>query len=187
MLAAAFPKDEPRAFGAARRGSKRLPKPRMLVAEMVGDDVDGDPHAAGVHGLDQPVEVCQGPEHRVHVTGVRDVVPAVGHRRSVERAEPQRVHPEVGQEAQPRCQARQVADAVAVPVGEAPGIDLIEDRRSPPRRVNVRRGNSTHPVTSSVIVGVASACRGRPGKTVRDGRLRSYPGVLRSESAAAVK
>jgi hypothetical protein len=68
---------------------------------VVGDDVDDDAHPEPVGVGDQGIGVGQGAELRLDVAVVGDVVPAVGHRRRVERRDPHRVDPEVAQVGQP--------------------------------------------------------------------------------------
>ena len=81
----------------------------------------------------QAVEVVEGAEQRVDVAVVGHVVAEVGHRRPVERADPDGVDPQPRQVVEPGPDALQVADPVAVGVGEGPGVDLVEDRGRPPR------------------------------------------------------
>ena len=87
---------------------------------------------SGVGLGEQRVELRQVAEHRLDVPRVGDVVAVVGHRRGVEGRDPQGVDAQVGQVGQPAADAGQVADAVAVPVGEAADVDLVEDRVAPP-------------------------------------------------------
>ena len=90
---------------------------------------------------DQGVEVGEGAEPRVHVHVVADVVAAVVQRRRVERGQPDGVHAQAGQVPQAARNARQVADPVAVGVGEAARVDLVNNRVRPPRLVvHVHRG-----------------------------------------------
>ena len=70
---------------------------------------------------DQLVEVRQRAEDRVDVAVVGDVVPSVGHRRGVERRDPQRVDAEVAEVGQP-------------------GADAGRGRRPRHRRCRRRRG-----------------------------------------------
>ena len=89
----------------------------------------------------QPVEVRHGPEHRVDVRIVGHVVAEVRERRRVERRDPQRVDAEPRKVVEPRGDAREVSDAVAVRVLERAGIDLVDDSVAPrhrPRRVDDR-------------------------------------------------
>ena len=76
----------------ARRAGRR--EPRVLVGGVVGDPVEDDPDAAGVGIGQEAVEVIEGPEEGVDGAVVADVVAEVGHRRPVERREPQRVDAE---------------------------------------------------------------------------------------------
>ena len=91
-----------------------------------------------MRGGDQVVEVVQGAELGRDVAVVGHVVAAVGQRRGIERAEPDRVDAQAGQVADPRRDAREVTDAVAVAVGEAARVDLVDRRLTPP--VGVQRG-----------------------------------------------
>ena len=74
----------------------------------------GDPDAERVGLGEQRVELGQVAEDRLDVARVGDVVAVVGHRRGVERRDPQGVDAEVGEVGQPAADAGQVADAVAV-------------------------------------------------------------------------
>jgi len=65
------------------------------------------------------------------------VVPGVGHGRRVPRVEPDRVHAQVAQVGQTRADAGQVAHAVAVTVGEAAYVDLVDRGIAPPLRRHV--------------------------------------------------
>ena len=82
--------------------------------------------------VQQCVEVGQGAEDRVDVAVVGDVVAGVGLRGRVERRQPDRVDAELGQGAQPGGDAGQVADAVAVGVGEGPRVHLVDHGRPAP-------------------------------------------------------
>ena len=88
---------------------------------------------------EQRVEVGQRAEHRVDVARVGDVVAAVGHGGAVERREPDRVDAELDEVVEALPHADQVAGAVAVAVGEAAGVDLVEDRGAPTRAAAMRR------------------------------------------------
>ena len=73
-------------------------------------------------------------EDRVDRRVVAHVVAEVGHRRAVDRREPDRVDTEAGDVVEPRADAGEVADPVAVGVRERARIDLVDDGRPPPRR-----------------------------------------------------
>ena len=65
---------------------------------------------------------------------VRDVVAGVGLGRAVEGGQPHGVHAQAGQIGQPGGNARQVADAIAVGVGERARINLVDHGAAPPFR-----------------------------------------------------
>jgi hypothetical protein len=69
----------------------------------------------------------------VHVRVVGDVVAPVRIRRRERRVEPDAVDAEPLEIVEPIDNAAQVADPVAVRVGEAPRIDLVQDAVLPPR------------------------------------------------------
>ena len=81
---------------------------------------------------DERVHVVERAEQRVDGSIVGDVVAAVGQRRRVERRQPDRVDAEVAQVGQLRPDARDVADAIAIGVGERADVDLVDDRVPPP-------------------------------------------------------
>ena len=130
----AGPLAEDVALAGRRAASRRdgLLEPRMQIRRVVGDDVDDDPDAAGVQRVDHPVEVVERSQPRVDVAVVGDVVPAIGQRGRVERAQPHRVHAEVRQVIDARHDAGEVAQAVAVRIGEAARIHLVHDGLAPP-------------------------------------------------------
>ncbi len=107
-------------------------EPFVLIGAVVGDEVDDDPQVQPVRLADDGLGVVQGAEHRVDGPVVGDVVPGVGLRRGVEGAEPDGVHAQVAQVRQPAADACQVPHAVAVAVGEAARIDLVDHRVAPP-------------------------------------------------------
>ena len=71
-------------------------------------------------------------EERVDGAVVGDVVAAVGHRRGVPGGEPDGVDAEVAQVGQAGADAGEVAGAVAVRVGEAARVDLVDGGAAPP-------------------------------------------------------
>ena len=99
---------------------------------MVRHDVDDDPDAGVVQRGHHRVEVVERAQPRVDVAVVGDVVPAVGERGRVERAQPDGVDAERREVVDPRRDAGEVADPVAVAVGEAARIDLVDDGLAPP-------------------------------------------------------
>ena len=140
MLAPAVAEPEQLAGGGPAAGGQRLAEPRVRVGAVVGHDVDDDPDAQLVRLGDERLGLGQRAEGRVDVAVVGHVVAGVGHRGRVPRAEPDRVDAEVAQVAQACADPDQVADAVAVAVGEAARVDLVDRGAAPPRGGVARRG-----------------------------------------------
>jgi hypothetical protein len=101
---------------------------------VVRDHIDDHPEAELVRLVDEVLRLGERAEDRVDVAVVRHVVAGVGHRGRVPGAEPDRVDAEVGQVRQALPDTGQIADAVAVPVGEAAGIHLVDHGAAPPRK-----------------------------------------------------
>ncbi len=108
----------------------------MLIARVVDDQIEDDPQTPGVGRLDEPVEVGHRAEQRIDGGMVADVVAEVATRRGVERREPDRIDPErvglAGEVIEVGDDAVEIADAIAVAVGEAARVDLIDDPGPPP-------------------------------------------------------
>ena len=103
---AAVAEDEAGPLGRIRVCRERLLEPRMLVRDVVRDDVQQHPQAEVVRVADHRLGVGERPEHRLDGAEVRDVVAGVLHRRRVPRVDPQRVDAEVGEVAQARAESR---------------------------------------------------------------------------------
>ncbi len=131
-LAPSRAEDVPLALGAAGARLHGLHEPGVPVGGVVRHHVRNDLHAVPVRVLDQRPGVRQRAEDRVDVPVVGDVVPEVGHRRGVERRQPDGVHAQPGQVVEPAAYPEQVTDAVAVAVGEAAHVDLVDHRVPPP-------------------------------------------------------
>jgi len=84
----------------------------------------------------EPVEVGHGAEHRVDPGVIGDVVAAVEAGRRIDRREPERVDAETarpaGEVVQVLDDPREVAESVAVRVGKAAWIDLVDHPGAPP-------------------------------------------------------
>ena len=132
FVALAGPEPEALARGRARSCGQRLPEPRVLVRDVVRDDVDDRADAERARLRDQLLGLPERAEGRIDRAVVRDVVAGVGQRRRVPGVEPERVDAEPGQVRQARADTGQVAGAVAVGVGEAAYVDLVDDRVAPP-------------------------------------------------------
>ena len=121
----------PVALGVVRR-RPRLGEPRVRRAGVVDDEVHHQLHPARVQRRDQLVELLQRAEERVDVLVVGDVVAVVGHRRAVDRAQPDDVDAEQLEVVEVGQDAAEVTDPVAVAVGEAARVDLVDDGGLPP-------------------------------------------------------
>ena len=77
--------------------------------------------------VDQVAQVGQRAEDRIDAAVVGHVVAEVAHRRSEHRADPDHVDAQALDVAEPRADAGQVADAVAVAVLKAARIDLVDE------------------------------------------------------------
>jgi len=110
----------------------RIDVGQALYKERDLHDVDDDAQVEPVSVCDQRVEVDERPELRIDVDVVRDVVTVIHPRRRIERCQPDPVDAQVAQVGQARADPPEIADAVAVGIGEAPDVDLIERGAPPP-------------------------------------------------------
>jgi len=86
-----------------------------------------------VHGEHERLEVGERAVDRIDVVVVGDVVAEVRARRGIDRRQPDRVGTELLDVVEPRGDAGQVADAIAVRVLEGARIDLVDDGVRPER------------------------------------------------------
>ena len=136
VLAGPGPEPEALAGRRSRGRGERLPEPRVLVRDVVRDDVDDRADAERPRLRDQLLGFPQRPERGIDRAVIRDVVAGVGERRRVPRVEPERVDAERGEIGKAIAHPGEVADPVAVRVGEAPDVDLVDDRLVPPRALD---------------------------------------------------
>ena len=129
------PEPEPLPGRRGRPRCERLAEPGVLVRNVIRHEVDDRPHPELASFCDQRLGILERAECRVDRAIVDDVVARVGERRRIPRVEPERVHPERPEVGQACPDARQVADPVAVPIGEAPDVHLVDDRITPPLAV----------------------------------------------------
>ena len=122
----------PRAGGTAGCGCEGLLEPRAIDRRVVRDDVDDDPQPPPVRLLDEVDRVGQRAERRIDRARVRDVIAGVVSGGGVERRQPDRVDAQLLEVVQPRDDAREVAEAVAVRVLERTRIDLVDGCAVPP-------------------------------------------------------
>ena len=120
-------------IGALRAGFCRE-EPGMPVGGMVEHQVHEDADASLIRLPEQTVHVLQGPEDRIDIPIVRDIVAIVVLGGTEDRGEPDGVHAQCLEIVQLLDDPGQVADAVAIAVPEAAGIDLIDDPALPPVR-----------------------------------------------------
>jgi hypothetical protein len=106
---------------------------------VVEHQVDDHPDAAGVRGVDQPLQVLAGPVVALHRVVVHDVVAVIagglGHRHQPEQADAElavRGGVAVVEMIEPGQQTREVADPVGVAVREAAHEHLVADRVAEP-------------------------------------------------------
>ena len=103
---------------------------------MARHEIEQEAQPAGVAGGDQRIEIGQRAVVGRDVRVIADVVAEVVLRRGIDRREPDGVHAQrrigPGQVIEAIDDAAQVADAVAVRIGEAAGVDLVDDRPFPP-------------------------------------------------------
>src|SRR5690606_6259915 len=94
-----------------------------------------------------------------HAAVVGDVVAVVVHRRREERRHPDDVDPQPREVVEALEHAAQVADAVAVGVGEGAQVDLVADRPAPPVAGRVACGGHAIPAPLPRRSGSAQATR----------------------------
>jgi hypothetical protein len=99
---------------------------------MVRDDVHDRADTELARGGDQLLRLLERPEGGVDRPVVDDVVAVVGQGRRVPGVEPERVDAQLVQIREPRAHTGEVTRPVAVPVGEAPDVHLVDDRVPPP-------------------------------------------------------
>ena len=112
----------------------------MLVRGVVDDQLDEDPDAPLVRGVDERLEVVERAVARVDVPVVGDVVAVVFERRGEERQQPEAGDAEPLQVVELLRQPLEIADAVVVAVEERLDVRLVDDRVLVPERIVVSGG-----------------------------------------------
>ena len=156
------PEPEARAFGRSGRRRERLLEPRMLARDVVRDDVDDRADAERARLGDQLLGLGERAERRIDRAVVDDVVAVVGERRRVPGVEPERVDAELAQVREPRAHTGEIADAVAVRVGEAADVDLVDDGVAPPGLVGALASAASARGTDSSGAGSCRSSRPVP-------------------------
>jgi hypothetical protein len=85
----------------------------MAIGGVVDDPVKQHGDARVVRSGDEPVEVVEGAERRMHARVVEDVVAEVEVRRRMDRRQPDRVGAQVPDVVEPGQHAGEIADPVA--------------------------------------------------------------------------
>ena len=109
--------DIPIALAAVARGAA-VDEPGMLVRSVIGHIIHENLEGAPMGLAHQAIECLQVPEPRVDIEIVRHVVAEIRHRRWKDRRYPDGVDPEIDRIIEPRDDAGEVADAIAVGVLE---------------------------------------------------------------------
>ena len=113
-------------------GIARGLEPGVLVGGVVDDQVHDHLDSPAMGLVQKLIHIVHGAEDGVDVLIVGDVVPVVILRGSVDGAEPDHIHAQVGQVIQTLGDARQVAVAVTVGVLEGSRVDLVDHGIGPP-------------------------------------------------------
>ena len=118
-------------FGVGLAGAA-LFEPLVRVGGVRDYLVDHDLEAKLVGPGDEPVEILQRAEQRVNRAIILDIIAKILHRRFEERAEPDGVNAEICNVVEVRGNAVEIANAVAIGVGEGARVNLVNDRAAPP-------------------------------------------------------
>ena len=119
---------------AARRAAGPL-EPRVLVGGVVQHELGDDAQVAAVRLVEEAAELAEVAVRGIDAAVVGDVVALVAQRRRVEGQQPDRRDAEVLEVVELAGQPAEVADAVAVAVGEGAHVQLVHHRVAVPRRV----------------------------------------------------
>src|SRR5437016_2377713 len=115
-------------------GFETFNKPRMLIRRMREHLVGHDLQPARMRFPKQVVEVCVATVFRIDDVVIRNVVTPVAIGRRVDWRQPDGIDAQRGNVVELRDQSFEVTDAVAIRIGEAADIDLIDGSAAPPGR-----------------------------------------------------
>src|SRR5260370_3617269 len=124
--------DIPVALGVCARRT-RLLEPRMLVRSVIGNKIHDHADVAFLRFADHSVEIRERAVKWIDACIVRNVVAEIHQRRRVHRANPNRVEAQGAKVIQSGRNPVDVANAVAVRILEAAGIDLVNNGVLPPQ------------------------------------------------------
>ncbi len=176
--AASVAEHVPGPLPAARAGRQRLLEPLVLIGGVVGDDVHDHPQAEGVGVGEQAVHVGERAEARIDVPVVGDVVAGICLGRRVARVQPDGVDAQAAEVGEARADPGQIAEPVAVGVGEAAYIDLVDHGFPPPRdagRLSVHRRHRSRRRRPPTSGAARRRPRGRDGAACRAWRRPTRP------------
>jgi hypothetical protein len=105
----------------------RLLEPRVLVGRVVHHEISDDPDPSAMGLVEEHVDVVDRARLRQHGVEVADVVAPVTQGRPIEGQQPQAVDAEPLEVVEPLLHPPEVAETVAVGVGETPHRHLVED------------------------------------------------------------
>ena len=89
--------------------------------------------------VQQGVQVLKGPEERMNIGVIRNVIAKIGHGRRVDWREPDRVNAEPAQVIQPAGDTREISHPIAIAIEKTAWVDLINHSRLPPE-MGLRHG-----------------------------------------------
>jgi hypothetical protein len=105
----------------------------MPIRGVIGHQVKNELYSAPMRFLKQGVELGERAKDQIDVLIIGNVITEIGHRRRIDWGQPNCVDAELGQVRQTLADSSEIADAVCIAVLKRSRIDLINDRRLPPR------------------------------------------------------
>src|SRR5258705_631748 len=128
----------------------------MLIRRVIRNEIYNHADTALMRRGDQPIECREIAEVGMDTAVVADVVTPIGERRRVNRIQPDRIDAERVRASieivEMRGDAVEVADAVAIRIGERARIDLVEDGALPPfERHQMNRATANQAATRAPI------------------------------------
>ncbi len=123
--------DVPVAFLVGAVGT-RLLEPGMLIGGVIRHKVQNDLKVALVGLLKQRIQVLHGSEERMDIGVIANVIAKIGHRRRVDRREPDRVNAEPAYIVQLPLHTRKISYSVPIAIEKTAWVDLINHARLPP-------------------------------------------------------
>jgi hypothetical protein len=160
----------------------------VLIRAVVGHEIEDQADAALVQRRHQAVEIVTRAEQRVDADVVRDVVAEVGHRRGIDRADPDRIDAEPGQIVDPLDDSLEIAHPVAVAVLERARINLVDDGLLPPGQLTGPHGCTFPPLPLVTVRHTSGPLRYRaPWRTRAASVSRSAVGLWRRGFAGRLR